>query len=733
MVDDRGDRRTRSQDFQTTAARVLRHLHETVGLDVWVVGRRQGADWLVLTAEGGDLEGVQFPWEDTLCTRIHRGEAGWATPDVDQVPPLVEARELLGLPIRSFVTVPLQGEDGELLGTMCGAGLSGPATQDLETHRDELEVLAGTLAALLSAELRLEREARHREVAEIDAQTDALTGLGNRRRWDQQLAAEEEHCRRYGSSAAVITVDVDGLKVVNDRWGHDAGDGLLRQLAVVLRRESRPGDVVARLGGDEFAVLLAEAGLPQALAVAERLRRAFAVAKTSASLGMAVRGRDGLAGAWREADALMYEQKRAQSRRDPVQPDVLAPRFDARDEAIVQELLSLARRHVGADAAFIGRFEGQERVLRAVQSDDELPVGPGHRERLEETYCCRVVDGTLPSALPDTAADPVAAALPITAALPIGAYLGVPIQLPDGRFYGTLCCLSYRPNPRFDDAAAAFLASLASSLSRVLGTEELKRAGRRRILLDIDEVLQRHAIAMAYQPIVDLFTGAVRGVEALARFTDGSRTTSQWFDDASRVERTSELELLTARTALQESVAWDGDLWLNLSASVLLSPAVASLLEGRDLTRLVVEVSEHEQVSDYGAVRLALAPWRAQGLRLAVDDAGAGFSSLRHVLELSPDIIKLDISLVQNLPTDPSRRALVTALVAFAAETGALVVAEGVESEAELLTLRGTGVSLGQGYHLGRAVPAHEHLAWLDRLPPQRGPVQAQSQARASG
>ncbi|MGZ6792262.1 MAG: EAL domain-containing protein, partial [Mycobacteriales bacterium] len=685
------DRRTRSQDFQTTAARVLAYLHETVGLDVWVVGRRQGPDWLVLTAEGGDLEGVQYPWEDTLCTRIHQGLARWATPDVDVEPALVEARDLLGLPIRSFVTVPLHGEEGELLGTLCGAGLAGPTDQDLERHRGELEVLAGTLAALLSAELRLEREARHREVAEIDAQTDALTGLGNRRRWDQQLAAEEEHCRRYGSSAAVITVDVDGLKVVNDRWGHDAGDGLLRQLAGVLRRESRPGDVVARLGGDEFAVLLAEAGQAQAQAVAERLRKALEASRTSASMGVAVRGRDGLAGAWREADALMYEQKRL-SRPEPVQPDVQAPRFDARDEALVQELLTLARRHVGADAAFIGRFEGRERVLRAVQSDSPLPVGPGHREDLEGTYCVRIVEGTLPPALPDTSQHPVAAALPVTAALPIGAYLGVPIELPDGRFYGTLCCLSHRPNPQFDTAASVFLESLAASLSRVLATEEQERAGRRRILSDIDDVLQQHSVSMAYQPIVDLVTGDVRGVEALARFSGTGRTTSQWFDDASRVERTSELELLTARTALGESLAWGGDLWLNLSASVLLSPAVGSLLEGRDLSRLVVEVSEHEQVADYSAVRRALDPWRARGLRLAVDDAGAGFSSLRHVLELAPDIIKLDISLVQNLPTDPSRRALVTALVAFAAEAGALVVAEGVESEAEVLALRGSGV-----------------------------------------
>jgi diguanylate cyclase (GGDEF)-like protein len=713
---------TPAQDFTATSGRVLQYLHETIGLDAWVVGRRQGEDWIILNSDAPELVGTTFPWVYTLCARVHRGDANWATPDVDQVPELVAARDKIGIPIRSFVTVPLRSDDGELLGTLCGVGYE-IADASLVDNRGELGVFGDVLGSLLSVELRLEREARHRQVAELDAQTDPLTGLGNRRRWDEQLRIEEDRCRRYGSSAAVFTVDVNGLKTVNDRWGHDAGDALLRQLADVLRQECRPGDVVARLGGDEFAVLLAEAQEEQANLVAGRLRDAFATANTSAALGVAVRGRGGLPAAWREADARMYEQKRGTAASEPSRPPRSFGRLEDGNERVIQELLSMARHHLGADLVFLGRFEGRYRVLRAIQSGRPLPVGPGHTTELANTICQRITTGDLPCAIPNTAANPMIADILKDEELPVGAHLGVPVTLPGGRLYGTVCCVSHAANPRFDDAAVSFMHSVAASLGRVLISEEVAAAGRRQLLVDIDEMLGRRAVTMAYQPVVDLRDGRLQGVEALARFENTSRTTAQWFQDAAAVERTSELELATARAALEESARWPGDLWLNLSASVIVSPAAVALLHGRDLSHIVVEVSEREQVADYAGVAHALAPWRAQGLRLAVDDAGAGFSSLRHVLELTPEVIKLDISLVRGMPTDSARRALVSALVAFADEAGAQVVAEGIETEAELEALKGTGVVFGQGFLLGGALAAGDHEKLLRRSPvPQREP-----------
>jgi diguanylate cyclase (GGDEF)-like protein len=706
-------------DFPRRAARALQHLQDTIGLDDWAVGRVQGEEWVLLSALGDANEpGTRSAWKGTLCYQVETHQAEWVTPDVDAAPALARARDALGVPIKAFVSVGLRGERGELLATLCGVGLA-PAGPDLLSCRGQLDTVADLLGALLSAELRLEREARQREVAELNSQTDALTGLGNRRRWDEQLGLEEERCRKHGSSAAVLTVDLNGLKVVNDTWGHDAGDAMLRQLAIVLRRELRSSDVLVRLGGDEFAALLAEVSREQVDELANRLRLALIAAQTPASVGVAMRGADGLGAAWRAADSHMYEQKRYAIPLLPLQPTPNLATVDPSHEGLIQELLTLARTHVGAEIAFIGRFDGDVRVMRAVQSSLPLPIAPGHTEGLETTYCQKIVLGELPRAIPDTSLNPVAMSLPVTTQLPIGSYLGVPVTLPVSGFYGTLCCVSRHTSPQFDGKAVAFLESVAGSMSRVLQAEETDRAGRRQVLVEVDSLLQHNALTMAYQPVVDLLTGQVGGLEALTRFHDQTRTTTQWFEDAARVERTAELELRTAGMALAESAAWPGDLWLNLSASVLVSPAAVHLFEGRDLHRIVLEVSEHEEVADYTGVLRALAPLRARGLRLAVDDAGAGFSSLRHVLELAPDIIKLDITLVRGLPTDLKRRALVSALVAFAAESGSLVVAEGIETQAELDALHAVGVKLGQGYFLGRALPAGQRASGTVNVPQQ--------------
>ena len=115
---------------------------------------------------------------------------------------------------------------------------------------------------------------------------------------------------------------------------------------------------------------------------------------------------------------------------------------------------------------------------------------------------------------------------------------------------------------------------------------------------------------------------------------------------------------------------------------------------------LVIEITEHAAVDDYEALATALRRHRAAGLRIAVDDAGAGYASLRHILKLRPDFIKIDLSLVRDIHLDPVRQALVTALVTFASTVGAVLVAEGVEAQAELDMLVGLGVRHMQGYLL---------------------------------
>jgi hypothetical protein len=114
--------------------------------------------------------------------------------------------------------------------------------------------------------------------------------------------------------------------------------------------------------------------------------------------------------------------------------------------------------------------------------------------------------------------------------------------------------------------------------------------------------------------------------------------------------------------------------------------------------RIVVEVTEHARVNDYLEAQRVLGALRKAGIRVAVDDAGSGYASLRHILELRPDIIKMDLSITRDIDTDPARRALATALVIFAGEVGAVVVAEGAETESELCALQAAGIHRAQGF-----------------------------------
>ena len=253
---------------------------------------------------------------------------------------------------------------------------------------------------------------------------------------------------------------------------------------------------------------------------------------------------------------------------------------------------------------------------------------------------------------------------------------------------------------------SAFSPDVASTVVREL-TEELAgkeeaETRRSRVLARIQAVIESGGIHPVYQPIVDLAKGRVTGVEALARFDTGMPL--QWFEEASDVGLREELETSALAVALAGLPALPPTAYLalNLSPSTLLRRDVARLLGAVPLERIVIEMTEHAPVGDYEALNRALQPLRDAGVRVAVDDAGAGFSSLRHILLMVPDIIKLDISLTRGIDGDRPRRALSCALVAFARETATTIVAEGIETDAELRTLKEIGVTQGQGFLIAR-------------------------------
>lgn len=227
---------------------------------------------------------------------------------------------------------------------------------------------------------------------------------------------------------------------------------------------------------------------------------------------------------------------------------------------------------------------------------------------------------------------------------------------------------------------------------------------------EVRSVIERGLMGVVFQPIVDLATGSVVGAEALSRIdTDPYRPPNVWFAAAREVGFGDEFELLAISLALAQLDVLPPDVYLaiNVSPSLLVHASLEGHLITHDLTRVVLELTEHASIDQrrYPQLLIPIRRFQAQGARIAVDDAGAGFSSFRHVLELEPNIIKLDISITQSIDTDPSRKAMASCLAQFAAETHATVVAEGIETRAQMEAVVAAGIRHGQGFGLGEPRP----------------------------
>lgn len=222
---------------------------------------------------------------------------------------------------------------------------------------------------------------------------------------------------------------------------------------------------------------------------------------------------------------------------------------------------------------------------------------------------------------------------------------------------------------------------------------------------EVRAVLDRDLLEMVFQPVVDLAEGRIVGVEALARFrTPERRPPDRWFAAAAEVGLQTELEVAAVAAALRRlpDLAPSVLLEVNVSPRVALTDDFAECVAGVPPNRLVIELTEHVPVDDYDALVAGLAHFRGDGILVAVDDAGAGYAGLQHLVTLRPEVLKLDRQLTVDIEADPARRAMAASMVHFADEIGAVLVAEGIETQAALDTLRQLGIGLGQGYHLAR-------------------------------
>ncbi len=372
----------------------------------------------------------------------------------------------------------------------------------------------------------------------------------------------------------------------------------------------------------------------------------------------------------------------------------------------ISRVLRSIRQHLRMDIAFVTQFLGSSRIFRNVDAAHQVAgVEVGAVLPIAAGYCQHVVAGRLPELIADTSRVPLAMTIAETASIPIGAHLSVPIRLENGRVYGTFCCFSHRAMPELGEPEL----ELMHTFSRLIAREMHEDVARDERLEQMTERVHAAIFSgdpqIVFQPILRLRDDTIIGVEALSRFaTEPRRTPDVWFAEANEAGMGEMLELVALRRALQRARDLPDTLGIhvNISPNTVVSPDLARVLDTFDPKRIVIEITEHEPVADYEPILRALAPLRAKGMKVAIDDAGAGYSSLRHVLMMRPDVVKLDISLTRGLDKDPVRHAMAAALAEFSRRTGTVIVAEGVETDAELAALRELGVTEVQGYLIAR-------------------------------
>lgn len=384
----------------------------------------------------------------------------------------------------------------------------------------------------------------------------------------------------------------------------------------------------------------------------------------------------------------------------------------------LKRTLEAVRQHLGMQVAYVSEFTDNRTVFREVDAPGlEALVKVGDSHSLDDVYCRHILEGRLPELIPDTSLEPLAKAMPITAAANIGSHISVPIRLPDGRPYGMFCCVGFEANPSLNardlQTMRAFADLAAFEINRDLVAKEAAGQKRERIC----GVIESGAFSIVYQPIWDIGSRQAVGFECLSRFSAlPSRPPNEWFDEAAEVGLGTVLELAALRVAVGAlgSLADHLHLAMNASVETIMDSEFTELMNALPPERVVIEITEHTNVDDYEDLLRALQPLRQRGFRLAIDDAGAGYSSLRHILNLRPDYIKLDMDLIRHIDIDPARRALASALITFARETGSTIIAEGVETASEFATLQALGVDQAQGYFLARPTPLENAMRSIE-------------------
>ncbi|MCU4418968.1 sensor domain-containing diguanylate cyclase [Acinetobacter bereziniae] len=301
------------KNFEEAGQTVLKFLSQKFGFNLWMITRTEGDNWIVLQSEDKGynvIPGQVFSWADSFCSHMVLGKAPKIAPRSEEIPLYLNAPIAKKIDIKAYIGQPLIKEDGTLFGTLCAIDPN-PQSESLLQEEELFNLFGKILSYILQVELRENEQKRQKEFFEAVALSDSLTGLFNRRGWDQLLAQEEARCKSYGHPAAIFMIDLNNLKIVNDQFGHFIGDELIKKTANLLKICVRNNDIVARIGGDEFAILSIENTKEGAELLFDRIQEIFANANISIAVGFAIRNPSySLLEAVQEADEKMYENKR---------------------------------------------------------------------------------------------------------------------------------------------------------------------------------------------------------------------------------------------------------------------------------------------------------------------------------------------------------------------------------------------------------------------------------------
>lgn len=385
---------------------------------------------------------------------------------------------------------------------------------------------------------------------------------------------------------------------------------------------------------------------------------------------------------------------------------------DVHESDFARRLVGLARAALNLDAMWISEFTDDEQILAVVDSVGSFTaLKEGSAVPLDGSICGLVSCEGAPNVIPDTRSHPATRHLEISYQFGFQGYVGAPIRAGDGNTVGMLCGISAeeRDSRPEDLQIIRLFADMMSGYRRQL---EVAAGDRSRAASEF----QRHFstdLSIVFQPIVELSTGEITSAEALSRFAKAPLSPIQRFENADLLGRGIDAEAISARRALAllprlpDAVA----ISVNASPAFIRSGLAEVIAMVDDPGRVTVEVTEHHADHDPQTLRKRLDFVRSWGCRIAIDDVGTGYSGLQRMIELRPDIVKLDRVLVDGCDADPLKQAVIGATVQVCSQAGVKTVAEGIEQVADARTLIGLGVDCGQGFLLARPEPLPLPLA----------------------